>query len=902
MNMDRPRFAVLVDSGVKHRRRLDLAIPIGIVLATLAALLGLTLGRASRADAGPVLEPSPTPTTVPFLQPPFARSYRVTSYFDHLLPDRTWDDTLVLFNGEQASAIDGILDRTATFRGGYWLPDTGWYAYYDGHNAYDYGTGAGTTILAAAPGKVVFAGSIPSSCATPLQYVSIEHANGYRTYYLHMNGVVARTGQWVEAGDPLGISGNTGCSLGPHLHFSVQHNGFDTDPYGWRPTDRLDPLTGLTGEAATWLWKPDQPLLPIGKLTQPDSGTKTNGNLGLVFAPDPDSPPIARVEFRAFYADRWHLLGVDDSGSDGWSLTWDTGAAPEGEIWLHAWAIGQDGQVGKGSPIRTGIIIDRQPPEGFIVGLLPGSAATTPLWLYAAAYDPNAGTQQVTFLVRSSPQDEWREIGDATWLYVSNWLLEWDGLLNGVSIADGSRLDIVARLSDGAGNVNWTQPIEGVLLDRRMPGGALVSPSSGSAFTGKLDLILIPPTSPAAPIQHIEFQVWYDGDWHPAGQDQDGSDGWSVTWDPAQVADQARMRVQARVYDGEGRVNSALSQVTNLTLDRTPPKAGYLRPVAGGVARPDTEQQVWAQDSGSGVVSVEFFADAGQGWQKIGEDRTADDGWSLLWDAQQVADGIMAFKAYVLDRAGNGVWTADVPNVALDRTPPVGQFAFPQPGLGLSGMVTLTLDVADGLSGLDRAIFYAQYEGRWHYLGADLDRRDGFSLASDMALLGIRQDVALTAWVYDRAGNYAELPHVTGLAIGGPNRAVAPSPTAVAPSPTALMPTSTNTARPSPTSSATPTATPTSTPVDTATASPTLVPTPTKTATLPPTATVTPLPTAVPTWTPSATTPTTPTPTASPAKARSFTPTAFWYLIGLGLVVAIALMVIALRTLARTRK
>jgi murein DD-endopeptidase MepM/ murein hydrolase activator NlpD len=871
----------------------------GMVVAVLAAALALNLAHASRTAAGPLSAPTPTPTTVPFLQPPFARIYRVTSYFDHLLPDHSWDDTLVLFNGDQASAIDGIMDRSATFRGGYWIPDTEWYAYYDGHNAYDYGTGAGTTILAAAPGQVVFAGSIPSSCATPLQYVCIEHANDYRTFYLHLEGVLVRKGEWVEAGDPLGISGNSGCSLGAHLHFSVQHNGYDTDPYGWRPTDRPDPLIALSGQAATWLWRPDQPLLPIGKLTEPAPDTKTNGNLNLDFAPDVDSPPVARVEFRAYYADQWHLLGVDDNGSDGWSLTWDTRAAPEGEVWLQPWAVGQDGQVGKGSPIRAGIIVDRQPPQGYIVGLLPGSAATTPLWLYAAAYDPDSGTRQVTFFVRADAQDEWREIGDATWLHVGNWLLTWDGALGGTGIADGSRFDIVARLTDNAGNVLWTEPVEGVLVDRRIPGGELTSPVSGSAFTAEQNLVFAPSALSALPIHHVEFHVWYDGDWHSVGQDQDGSDGWAMTWDPAEVADQPRLRVQARVYDAERHMNTALSQVTDLTLDRTPPKAGYVRPAAGGVARPDTAQQVWAQDAGSGVASVEFFADIGQGWQNIGEDREADNGWSLLWDAQQVPDGIVALKARVSDRAGNVTWTTDIPNIALDRTPPAGQFAFPRPEVRLSGVTTLSLDVADNLSGLDRAIFYARYEDRWHYLGADLDRRDGFSLTWDVAPLGDRQDVALTAWVYDRAGNHVELPHVTRLVIGGFGRAAATrTPTVIAPSPTATVPTPTDTPLPSPT----PSATPTSAPVDTATPSPTLVPSPTETETAvpTPTATATLSPTAPPTQTLS---PTLSATAALPApQTRSLIPPVFWYLIGTGLVVATVLIVLALRSLNRTDK
>ncbi|MBN1933551.1 MAG: M23 family metallopeptidase, partial [Anaerolineae bacterium] len=198
-----------------------------------AALLLFAPSPAQPSLAANDPAPSASETPQPFLRPPFSRTYRVTSYFDHQYPDYGWDDTMVIFNGEQASAIDGILDRTATFKGGYWLPETRWHVYYDGHNGYDYGTRSGVTILAAAAGVVDFAGSVPSGCATPLQYVRIRHdvpgsKLPYYTSYLHLDGICVQTGQQVEAGDPLGISGNTGCSLGPHLHFAVRHGDYNT--------------------------------------------------------------------------------------------------------------------------------------------------------------------------------------------------------------------------------------------------------------------------------------------------------------------------------------------------------------------------------------------------------------------------------------------------------------------------------------------------------------------------------------------------------------------------------------------------------------------------------------------------------------------------------------------------
>ena len=127
-----------------------------------------------------------------------------------------------------------------------------------------------------------------------------------------------------------------------------------------------------------------------GRLTDPPSNTHANGDLQLTFEPDPGCPLPARVEFWAYYASaldgeqeaqlRWHRVGVDGNGADGWSQRWDIRYVPEGPVWLHAWAVDEAGRVGKGSPIRTGVTVDHHPPLGYVVGLQPGqhSAGTIP--------------------------------------------------------------------------------------------------------------------------------------------------------------------------------------------------------------------------------------------------------------------------------------------------------------------------------------------------------------------------------------------------------------------------------------------------------------------------------------------------------------------------------------------
>lgn len=754
--------------------------------------------------------PTPTPTTAPFLYPPFAGGYRITSYLDHLSPDYGWDDTVVIYTGAQAHAIDGIWGRTPTFRGGYWQPESAQTLYYDGHNGIDYALPSGTTVLAAAPGEVVFAGSVPSGCETPLQYVCLAHKAGYRTFYVHLDGVSVRAGQHVEAGDPVGISGNSGCSTGPHLHFSVERERQATDPYGWLAPDRPDPLAA-SGAAATWLWAAGAPPTTTithtlaGRLTSPRPDLHTNGDLELVFEPDPGCPPLSRVEFWAYHTSvlgddgqperRWHRIGVDRDGQDGWSLHWDTRRAPEGPVWLHAWAVDEAGRVDKGSPIHASVTVDRHPPLGRLTGLLPGGAAGRRLWLYVTAEDPESGVRQVELLVRPSLRPTggpsltqsaapWTEIGQAEPLSDHEWLLVWEPAGPPLALADGAEIDLAARLIDGAGNGTLTAPVEGIVLDDRAPLGQVDHPPSSVPLATTVDLVFVPSWT-GDPIDQVAFWAWYDQDWHAVGTDADGRGGWQVRWDPAGVADQV-VRVLARPQIGE-RTYTALPQVTGLILDRTPPSAGYTRPRTEGVARPDVAQHVWAWDEGSGVARVEFYLAEGEGRTLIGEDERGENGWSLEWDAHGVPDGPIDLIARVYDRAGNATWTEVQRQVALDRGAPKGALRVEPavPAADDNGAThTLVLDVTDAVSGLDRAIFYARHaEGGWHHLGADTDPKNGLRLRWNSATLGASGPVTLTAWVYDRAGNHVELPHVGGVSVEAaqaPAAADAPTPTPAA--------------------------------------------------------------------------------------------------------------------------
>ena len=60
--------------------------------------------------------------------------------------------------------------------------------------------------------------------------VIIRHDNGIETFYAHLSKRNVEVGDWVNAGDVIGLGGSTGRSTGPHLHFETRYNGYAFDP------------------------------------------------------------------------------------------------------------------------------------------------------------------------------------------------------------------------------------------------------------------------------------------------------------------------------------------------------------------------------------------------------------------------------------------------------------------------------------------------------------------------------------------------------------------------------------------------------------------------------------------------------------------------------------------------
>lgn len=94
------------------------------------------------------------------------------------------------------------------------------------HAGLDFKGPIGAPIYAAAAGRISFVGQQQGYGNT----VEINHGNGLVTRYAHMSAFRARVGQPVQAGQVIGLIGNTGRSTGPHLHFEVRHNERPVNP------------------------------------------------------------------------------------------------------------------------------------------------------------------------------------------------------------------------------------------------------------------------------------------------------------------------------------------------------------------------------------------------------------------------------------------------------------------------------------------------------------------------------------------------------------------------------------------------------------------------------------------------------------------------------------------------
>jgi murein DD-endopeptidase MepM/ murein hydrolase activator NlpD len=94
------------------------------------------------------------------------------------------------------------------------------------HPGIDIAVPVGSIVRAAGGGTVLQTGTHEEYG----NFVLLEHPDGHQSMYGHLSRILAVQGTSARAGEAIGLSGNTGRSSAPHLHFEIRRNGVSIDP------------------------------------------------------------------------------------------------------------------------------------------------------------------------------------------------------------------------------------------------------------------------------------------------------------------------------------------------------------------------------------------------------------------------------------------------------------------------------------------------------------------------------------------------------------------------------------------------------------------------------------------------------------------------------------------------
>ncbi len=138
---------------------------------------------------------------------------RLKTIYSTVTPERYWEGLFTLpVNGTRSSPFGSVRD------------------YNDGstrrHTGSDFSVPQGTPVLASASGKVAFARGMDIHG----NIVAIDHGWGVFSSYSHLREIYVVPGQYVLQGQVIGLSGNTGRSTGPHVHWEIAVNGIWINP------------------------------------------------------------------------------------------------------------------------------------------------------------------------------------------------------------------------------------------------------------------------------------------------------------------------------------------------------------------------------------------------------------------------------------------------------------------------------------------------------------------------------------------------------------------------------------------------------------------------------------------------------------------------------------------------
>lgn len=341
------------------------------ILRVLAVVGLASCGGGPPVSSSPVereLLDAPAPEeglrTLPMFVSPFAGVPRATNPFDHAPANLALPAVAVL----DRFGVVGLGVRT--------------------HRAWDFELPTGTPLTAMADGIVQHAGAVnPFRCeelgrevsdqlSVVVQHVA-EDGSVYETRLDHLSRVDVARGDAVSQGDRLGLSGNTGCSRGPHVHLEVLRvedgRRVQVDPFGWAGAHPDPWASHPRGAPSVWLWQEPPPVWFAAQ--RPVDASEHHHPVFIASAryrgwSDADSPNNERIEIRLdprrAESPTYPLVGWSVRAPDGTAHVFGSGVelSADRPIRLH---------VGEGDRTQDAMFWNLDgpvlPDEGGVIGL-----------------------------------------------------------------------------------------------------------------------------------------------------------------------------------------------------------------------------------------------------------------------------------------------------------------------------------------------------------------------------------------------------------------------------------------------------------------------------------------------------------------------------------------------------
>lgn|GEM_PF-3687142 len=496
---------------------------------------------------------------------------------------------------------------------------------------------------------------------------------------------------------------------------------------------------------------------PVSDLTSHNTGDMLTGQVTLSGTASDATSGLDTVEVSLDGGATW----LAATGTDTWTLVWDTTASPDGVYDVQVRAVDVAGNIE--TPSNITVQVDNTPPTTLIDSPTAAALLRGTVTISGTAADNLSGLDRV----------EVSTDGGLTWQTAAstdNWSLPWDTTTG----PDGT-ISLLARAVDAAGHTGTPDTVT-VLVDNTAPGLSITNPEANDVVSGSVTITGTATDEYGSGIDQIEVSLDGGTTWQTAT----GTEDWSLPWDTTLYVD-GPYTILARGRDLAG--NTMPDEALPVIVDNTPPQIIITMPTAGEIVSGVVLISGTTFDATSGIDRVEVSLDGGMTWHLA----TGTDAWTLDWNTNNLPNNDVTLVARTFDRAGHSAETNVTVSVENVDPPPTEPAPTPGPGIEvhdpaisksgsptvatLGETVTWTITVSNpSAEAIENVIIIDPLPEMFDITGVEnplgIYRIEGRTVTFELGTLASGQEVVLTietvANAAARAGETCNSAHAAG--------------------------------------------------------------------------------------------------------------------------------------------